>query len=163
MNYKDKFLQLIGSITKSKAFQEPAKLNGKYISYLERIHKIKVEEWFKDGQLHRENGPALIHINGKRVIVEEWYRNGKLHRDDGPAMQEEEFDKWYKNGELHREDGPAIYINHDHGDVESKYYLNGIEYQKENFENAKKKLHLNNELNQELQTVENKPTKKLKI
>ena len=38
-----------------------------------------------------------------------WYRNGKLHREDGPAIEYSDGDEhWYLNGERHREDGPAI-------------------------------------------------------
>jgi hypothetical protein len=38
-----------------------------------------------------------------------WYKNGKLHREDGPAIDYLDKEKlWYKEGERHREDGPAI-------------------------------------------------------
>ena len=30
------------------------------------------EEWFKNGRLHRDDGPAVTHISGERV----WYREG---------------------------------------------------------------------------------------
>jgi len=41
--------------------------------------------------------------------TKEWYRNGKLHREDGPAIEYNYGTKyWYRNGKLHREDGPAI-------------------------------------------------------
>jgi len=37
-----------------------------------------------------------------------WYKNGKLHRDDGPAVEYKNGIKfWYKEGKLHRLDGPA--------------------------------------------------------
>ena len=37
-----------------------------------------------------------------------WYFNGELHREDGPAVEwANGFKAWYRNGELHREDGPA--------------------------------------------------------
>ena len=34
------------------------------------------------GQLHREEGPAVILKNGSKF----WYQNGELHREDGPAI-----------------------------------------------------------------------------
>ena len=38
-----------------------------------------------------------------------WYLNGELHREDGPAIEYNDgTKKWFLNGELHREDGPAI-------------------------------------------------------
>jgi hypothetical protein len=41
--------------------------------------------------------------------ITEWYLNGKLHREDGPAIEYKNGDKsWWLNGNLHREGGPAI-------------------------------------------------------
>jgi len=37
-----------------------------------------------------------------------WYKNGKLHREDGPAVGSGRYKAWFKDGSLHREDGPAI-------------------------------------------------------
>jgi len=40
------------------------------------------KHWYnKDGQLHREGGPAVIWKNGSEF----WYKNNLLHREDGPA------------------------------------------------------------------------------
>jgi len=39
-------------------------------------------EWYKDDQLHREDGPAVVQVYGK----EEWYQHGERHREDGPAV-----------------------------------------------------------------------------
>ena len=36
------------------------------------------------------------------------YKNGCLHREDGPAIIYEDCEEWYIDGELHREDGPAL-------------------------------------------------------
>ena len=59
----------------------------------------------EDGQLHREDGPAVEQANGTK----RWWLNGKLHREDGPAIEYASGSKlWYHNGQLHREDGPAI-------------------------------------------------------
>ena len=38
--------------------------------------------WYKDGKLHREDGPAVIFKNGDQ----QWYKEGRLHREDGPAV-----------------------------------------------------------------------------
>ena len=37
--------------------------------------------YYKDGLIHREDGPALLYKGNK-----EWYINGYLHREDGPAI-----------------------------------------------------------------------------
>tara|TARA_R110002096_G_C14661910_1_gene728322 strand:- start:14648 stop:14944 length:297 start_codon:yes stop_codon:yes gene_type:complete len=40
------------------------------------------KEWYQNGQLHRDDGPAVITAMNRQ----EWYQNGQLHRDDGPAV-----------------------------------------------------------------------------
>lgn len=73
------------------------------------IKRYRSYRWFINGKLHREDGPAVIYRDGS----EEWYLHGKLHRTDGPAIELVDGTKeWYLNGNLHREDGPAI-IRHD--------------------------------------------------
>ena len=64
---------------------------------------------FKNGKLHRENGPAIYYTDGDKY----WYNEGQLHREDGPAIERVDGSKrWYKDGEPHRLDGPAIeYVN----------------------------------------------------
>ena len=87
-----------------------------------------------------ENFTGIVEDSGNKF----WYRNGKLHREDGPALEYANGTKfWYRNGKLHREDGPAVecangikfwYLN-DKGYTESEYkaeskfwYLNNIFY-----------------------------------
>jgi len=60
---------------------------------------VKVEDgdrfWYLNGQLHREDGPAIEWTNGDRW----WYLNGELHREDGPAVEwASGTRKWYLNG-----------------------------------------------------------------
>jgi uncharacterized protein len=45
-----------------------------------------LQEWLEDKgcQLDSPNGPASV-IAAYGMTVQEYYRNGKLHRDDGPA------------------------------------------------------------------------------
>ncbi len=65
--------------------------------------EVKWED--KRGKQHRENGPALISIDGTR----EWYRHGKLDREDGPAVvMLDGTQGWYQRGYLHRGGGPAV-------------------------------------------------------
>ena len=59
-----------------------------------------------------------VNDNGTR----EWYLNGKLHREDGPAIEYTNGDKcWYLNGKRHRKDGPAI----EYANGETRYWING--------------------------------------
>ena len=55
----------------------------------------KVKFWFKNGKLHREDGPAIENARGYK----EWYIDGNRHREDGPAVEFADGTKlWYKNG-----------------------------------------------------------------
>jgi hypothetical protein len=54
------------------------KINNKY-SFL---------SYYKHGQNHRNNGPAIMYEDGTQL----WCQHGKLHRDEGPAII-------YSNGE----------------------------------------------------------------
>ena len=42
----------------------------------------RIAKWSRDGEIHREDGPAVIHFNGNK----EWRKSGKLHRDNDPAI-----------------------------------------------------------------------------
>jgi hypothetical protein len=63
------------------------------------------QRWWKNGLLHREDGPAVIYLDG----YESWYLNGESHRIDGPAViGPNDCYEWYFNNEHHRLDGPAV-------------------------------------------------------
>lgn len=68
------------------------------------------EEWWNNGKLHREDGPAVVNQSGNF-----WYFDGILHRRDGPAIELNDGEKkWYFKGNLNRLDGPAwIWPNGD--------------------------------------------------
>ena len=71
------------------------------VDFQEEEHKYKVDQdghqfWFQSGELHREDGPAIIWANGDQ----EWWINGKCHRKDGPAIiREDGSEEWCLNGE----------------------------------------------------------------
>jgi hypothetical protein len=84
--------------------------------------KIKFESkyycWYKNGKLHREDGPAIEWSNGYK----EWWINGNRHRENGPAIEYiSGTKKWFKNGERHREDGPAIELSNGY----KEWWING--------------------------------------
>lgn len=56
--------------------------NGKYIDEISIC-------WYKNGLLHREDGPAHISLIGGKV----WYNEGMVHREDGPAIEYSTGDK----------------------------------------------------------------------
>ena len=88
------------------------------IEYTVRVEDDGDRFWYLNGQLHREDGPALEQANGFRS----WYVNGKRHREDGPAVERANGSRsWYLNGKIHREDGPAV----EWDDGVCFWYLNG--------------------------------------
>jgi len=58
--------------------------------------------YYKDGELHREDGPAVESADGGK----EWYQKGKRHREDGPAIEYADGDKswWIRRDELSEEE-----------------------------------------------------------
>jgi len=85
-------------------------------------HPDHSEEWFLDGELHREGEPAVIteetYDGRSRGRTEYWYRHGKLHREGEPAVYSEDhsfrgwqdtpptpiYRAWYRNGQLQRQE-----------------------------------------------------------
>lgn len=63
----------------------------------------------KDGKYHKTTGPAYISRN---YGVQEWYKHGVRHREDGPAIDHKGNQYWLKDGKLHRLDGPAVVTFH---------------------------------------------------
>ena len=54
------------------------------------------KEWYLDGRLHREDGPAVEKAYGDKA----WWLNGYLHREDGPAVEfANGYKEWYLNNE----------------------------------------------------------------
>lgn len=75
-------------------------------------------QYNSSGELHNENGPAVIRTNGSR----EWFVNGKRHNNNGPAIEKPNGTKiYYQHGNLHNENGPAV----DGANGKKEWYLNG--------------------------------------
>lgn len=63
------------------------------------------QEWWQHGEMHRDDGPSMEYIDGTKA----WHQGGALHRDDGPALKGRDGTTyWYQHGQLHRDDGPAV-------------------------------------------------------
>jgi hypothetical protein len=114
------------------------------------------KRWYLNGQLHREDGPAIEYPNGTKM----WYINDKRHREDGPAVEFANGNKfWYRHGIRHREDGPACFyqgikfwytgglLHREDGPADERdtgivsWWINGLQMTKEEFikKNEKKK------------------------
>ena len=110
--------------------------------YSQRIYS-GYKAWYKNGELHREDGPAIEFADGSKA----WYLNGKRHRKDRPAIEfADGYKAWYLNGKRHRKDGPAVeYANGskawcingkrhredgsavEYADGSKEWWLNGVE------------------------------------
>ena len=114
------------------------------------------EYWYINGEMHREDGPAIDYGDGKGIWAKHdkihredgpaeyisnqhkiWVINGQYHREDGPAEITGKGKRWFKHGKLHRVDGPAwIYNprmkkNWPTGNWEDTYWLDGVQYTKD--------------------------------
>ena len=100
------------------------------------IDAAGTQRWFKGGELHRENGPAVIYKSCRHLI---WCKYDKIHRDgDLPAVIDSDYQSWFKEGIAHRDgDMPAIVYadgsqewykegkNHRDGDLPAVVYADG--------------------------------------
>ena len=88
------------------------------IEYTVKVHDDGDKYWYLNGELHREDGPAVALANGNKY----WWLKGKRHREDGPAVEYASgYKVWYLKGKRHREDGPAVEWANGNKD----WYLNG--------------------------------------
>jgi hypothetical protein len=66
------------------------------ITYTVKVDEDKTKRWYLNGNLHREDGPAVEYADESKL----WYLNDKLHREDGPAVEHANGSKyWYLNGD----------------------------------------------------------------
>ncbi len=80
--------------------------------------------YVKNGMFHREDGPAIVQLNGTTI----WCLDGKKHRDGGPAVESVSgYKAWYKNGVLHRDDGPAVIDS----DGTEEWWIDGVKTTKD--------------------------------
>ena len=98
------------------------------IEYNVTIKSDGSQEWRYNGQLHREDGPALTTKSGDEIS---YYRKGKLHRPykDGPAKLGKGGWEYYQNGILHNPDGYAVFKYNG----PKEYWIDGKLLTKEEF------------------------------
>jgi hypothetical protein len=81
--------------------------------------------WYLNGNLHREDGPAIEHIDNKsNKNYYEYWINGKKHRLGGPAIiHPSNTEIWYCEGVIERTDGPAIINRNGASDVGKQWFI----------------------------------------
>jgi hypothetical protein len=84
------------------------------------VYSTGETQYWYDGKLHRQNGPAIIRHDGQHL---EFFHNGLQHNENGYAIICKNGVKYYfVNNKLHRDVGPAI----DTGDPSrNRRYING--------------------------------------
>lgn len=121
LNYDDWYNMIKKYFTYEKRLNE--EIIYIYTGYIYVIkYKNGLEQWCYNGQLHRQNKPAVIN---RKLGIEEWWLYGELHRKNGPAVinRKTGLQKWWNHGLLHRYDGPAII---DPINKEKLWYRNGL-------------------------------------
>ena len=118
---------------KTKKWYQHGTLNKIFIyhdcyNYEEKIS----EQWFKNGELHRdEDLPAMTTYRGRQINEEGWYQNGKLHRENNPARitykgEQKVLEEWYQHGKLHRAVHLPAFIEYDDKKIKNeKWYTRG--------------------------------------
>ena len=101
--------------------------------------------WYnKDGQYHREDGPAVEWADGDKF----WCINGQFHREDGPAIEYASGTKqWWINDQLHREDGPAI----EYANGGKSWWINDEELTEEEFNKRTQSIKLMTDLRRQFE------------
>lgn len=80
--------------------------------------------WWRNGKLHREDGPAVEHLDGRTG-----FNDGRRHRLSGPALESPNRKEWWEDGVPHRSDGPAVEDN----DGCNEWYIRGVAYDQSDF------------------------------
>jgi hypothetical protein len=152
------------------------------------IHGKIMEEWYKDGLLHREGGLHAVNyggsrqwwVNGKKhregglhaieihffgnLSQQEWWVDGNRHRDgDLPAFTSNitREIRYYKNGLLHREGNQPAWIDYRFG--KEYFYQNGEEFTKEGVSLSKKETESKKPTTSKKETASKKPTVSEKV
>jgi hypothetical protein len=100
--------------------------------------RARIEQWLRDGRLHRDDGPAYVEIREDGSQSMGWYRDGKLHRADGPAWIDLHADgsrseRWYLDDAPHRSDGPACVITRLDGSRVEEWWIAGHQLKERSF------------------------------
>jgi len=85
------------------------------------------KKWYKDGVLHRLEGPAIINIFYSSIVYH-YYQNGLRHRFLKPAYIKwvngiKSYEKYYLKGNLHNPIGPAIICYAPYYSFKREFYI----------------------------------------
>jgi len=75
--------------------------------------------WYMNGMIHRDNDPSHVYIHKNGELYMEWNRYDVLHREHGPALlhlypnKRIKEEQWYIAGALHRDGNKPAIIKYD--------------------------------------------------
>ena len=98
----------------------------------------RIEQWLREGRLHRDDGPAYLETRADGSQSMGWYRDGMLYRVDGPAWIDLQSDgtrseRWYLDDAPHRTDGPACVIVRPDGSRVEEWWIAGHQLKERSF------------------------------
>lgn len=64
---------------------------------------MQTYKYYRNGKLHRDDGPAVIKPDG----TQEWYKEGKLYRKDRPFIYTYSVANWHKEGIISKNKKPT--------------------------------------------------------
>jgi len=123
---------LCGELVSSVWYRNNVYHNSDGPACIKDMRTWKSREWWIDGKLHRENGPAIITKWPGGFSRIEYYIGGVRHRVDRPAIVEKtrmgvsRLD-WYTRGELHNDTSPAVLHFHINRKISLReWYSHGV-------------------------------------
>lgn len=74
-------------------------------------NNVDIEIWYRDGKIHRDNGPAII-LKSLKYNYYAWFQNNLLHNNKNPSIViKDTYSQsyyWHNNNKLDRVAGPAF-------------------------------------------------------
>ena len=132
-------LKLTQSVTSHPIFTKSSNISKQYPPFITKTNKAIY--YYKDAAgtiLHRTGDlPAVEHINGKK----EWYKDGNRHRDNDPAIIYKNYIAWYKGGKLHNPLGYSSEFKYPDKNYTNCFHINGKQFNTKLMDLAIKKCH----------------------
>ena len=83
-----------------KTFSSKERIPNKFTGTCKTVDD-GILHWYKEGQLHRIDGPAIIQKGWRKI----WYQHNHIHRLDGAAVEWDDGHKtWYVHGTNYTEE-----------------------------------------------------------
>lgn len=92
--------------------------------------EVLEEKRNENGNLHCEDGPAIVRRYEDGSMEYEYYNDGRKHRLDGPAIDGPNSTEYWVEGQPHRDGGPSIIYHkgddNGNGVGQTLFHLHGV-------------------------------------